>query len=126
MAGGIESLRPRQSLLDLGGSVDGDERSNGFGHVEDRAALEGCGIEALIGALRFRLANIVVNCGVVREPCEMGEFRKAFTRVTENPIGTEGRGRWLSECRRNRRQRKENQSWEENCWARVLEQHVSP
>ncbi len=80
LACSVESVRPGKSLLNLRGRVDGDERGNGLVHVEDGVALASCRIKALIGALGFRLANVVEDCGVVCEPGELRQFGEAFAQ----------------------------------------------
>jgi hypothetical protein len=112
--------------LDLGCRVDRDEGGNSFVHVEKGTALASCGIETLVGALRFRLADVVENCGIVREPRELRDVGKAFTGVAENPLGGEGGGRCLSECGSKGGRDQEGQSEEQNGWAKVLQQLESP
>jgi hypothetical protein len=126
VSGGIESLRPRESLLNFGGRIDGDKRRKGFVHVENGTAFAGCGIETLVSALCFRLANVVENCGIVREPRELRDFGESFTRLTEYPLGGEAAGRCLSERGRKGDRDQEGQSEEQNSWAKVLQQLKSP
>src|SRR5208337_758700 len=93
---GVKRVRPRKRLLDFRGRVQGREGSDRFEHVESRVTCVSDGIEPLKCALRFGLAAVVKNGGIVGQPLELWDFRHTGAFFAKDPFRSERRPLHLS------------------------------